>query len=216
VLKQSSALRPCQKDLSRNIDAQNPQQALPRPFGLRFPVLPCNPQPETQNADQRVEGLLSLPKGLLRNLCQSDPGTLCPVSQFFCTFRDINAERCKLPIAEINDKDVPEPWDDVKIDQRQDSVDMALCCSHTLPFNKIAHRVPDRKADGQFGVSKAFVATDFVGRGRNRLNARFGEPLSGHTQQNGYSENFNGSLRHECLNEELFDSAADAHLSLAL
>jgi putative transposase len=38
----------------------------------------------------------------------------------------------------------------------------------------------------------------------------------GNTQQNGYSENSNGSLRDECLNEEMFDSTADARLSLAL
>ena len=32
----------------------------------------------------------------------------------------------------------------------------------------------------------------------------------GKPQQNGYIESFNGSLRDECLNEEIFDSLADA------
>ena len=37
-----------------------------------------------------------------------------------------------------------------------------------------------------------------------------------HTQQNGLIESFNGSLRDECLNEEIFDSRADARQKLAL
>ncbi len=43
-------------------------------------------------------------------------------------------------------------------------------------------------------------------------------PFSGpaHTQQNGLIESFNGSLRDECLNEEIFDSLADARQTLAL
>lgn len=38
----------------------------------------------------------------------------------------------------------------------------------------------------------------------------------GKPQQNGYIESFNGSLRDECLNEEIFDSLADARRKLAL
>ncbi|MBL3610577.1 IS3 family transposase [Rhodovulum sulfidophilum] len=38
----------------------------------------------------------------------------------------------------------------------------------------------------------------------------------GKPQQNGYIESFNGSLRDECLNEEIFDSLADARRRLAL
>ena len=38
----------------------------------------------------------------------------------------------------------------------------------------------------------------------------------GKPQQNGYIESFNGSLRDECLNEEIFDSLADARCKLAL
>ena len=38
----------------------------------------------------------------------------------------------------------------------------------------------------------------------------------GKPQQNGYIESFNGSLRDECLNEETFDSLADARRKLAL
>jgi len=38
----------------------------------------------------------------------------------------------------------------------------------------------------------------------------------GKPQQNGYIESFNGSLRDECLNEEIFDSLADARRKQAL
>ena len=38
----------------------------------------------------------------------------------------------------------------------------------------------------------------------------------GKPQQNGYIESFNGSLRDECLNEEIFDNLADARRKLAL
>lgn len=38
----------------------------------------------------------------------------------------------------------------------------------------------------------------------------------GKPQQNSYIESFNGSLRDECLNEEIFDSLADARRKLAL
>ena len=37
-----------------------------------------------------------------------------------------------------------------------------------------------------------------------------------HTQQNGLIESFNGSLRDERLNEEIFDSLADVRQKLAL
>ena len=40
--------------------------------------------------------------------------------------------------------------------------------------------------------------------------------LTARPQQNGYIESFNGSLRDECLNEEIFDSLADARRKLAL
>ena len=38
----------------------------------------------------------------------------------------------------------------------------------------------------------------------------------GKPQQNGLIESFNGSLRDECLNEEFFDSLADARQKLVL
>jgi putative transposase len=38
----------------------------------------------------------------------------------------------------------------------------------------------------------------------------------GKPQKNGYFESFNGSLRDECLNEEIFDSLADARRTLSL
>jgi putative transposase len=38
----------------------------------------------------------------------------------------------------------------------------------------------------------------------------------GKPQQNAFIESFNGSLRDECLNEEIFDSLVDARRKLAL
>ena len=38
----------------------------------------------------------------------------------------------------------------------------------------------------------------------------------GKPQQNGYIESFNGNLRDECLNEEIFDNSADARRNLAM
>ena len=38
----------------------------------------------------------------------------------------------------------------------------------------------------------------------------------GKPQQNAFIESFNGSLRDECLNEEMFDSLNDARRKLAL
>lgn len=38
----------------------------------------------------------------------------------------------------------------------------------------------------------------------------------GKPQQNGYIESFNGSLRDECLNKDIFDSLTDARRKLAL
>lgn len=38
----------------------------------------------------------------------------------------------------------------------------------------------------------------------------------GRPQQSGFFESFNGSLRDECLNEEIFDSLADARRKLAI
>jgi putative transposase len=38
----------------------------------------------------------------------------------------------------------------------------------------------------------------------------------GKPQQNGFIESFNGSLRDECLNEEIFESLAGARRTLAL
>lgn len=38
----------------------------------------------------------------------------------------------------------------------------------------------------------------------------------GRPQQNGFFESFNGSLRDECSNEEIFDSVVDARRKLAI
>jgi putative transposase len=48
----------------------------------------------------------------------------------------------------------------------------------------------------------------------NKVEWHYTDP--GKPQQNGYIESFNGSLRDECLNEEIFDSLADARRTLAL
>ena len=48
----------------------------------------------------------------------------------------------------------------------------------------------------------------------NKVEWHYIDP--GKPQQNGYIESFNGSLRDECLNEEIFDSLAEARRTLAL
>lgn len=48
----------------------------------------------------------------------------------------------------------------------------------------------------------------------NGVERHYTDP--GKPQQNGCIESFNGSLRDECLNEEIFDSLADARRKLAL
>ena len=56
--------------------------------------------------------------------------------------------------------------------------------------------------------------TEFTSRailewaGKNQIEWHYIDP--GKPQQNGFIESFNGSLRDELLNEELFDSLADA------
>ena len=47
----------------------------------------------------------------------------------------------------------------------------------------------------------------------NRVEWHYIDP--GKPQQNGYIESFDGSLRDECLNAEIFDSLADARRKLA-
>jgi putative transposase len=42
------------------------------------------------------------------------------------------------------------------------------------------------------------------------------KPWIGKPQQNGWIKSFNGSLRDECLDQEIFDSLADARRKLAL
>lgn len=48
----------------------------------------------------------------------------------------------------------------------------------------------------------------------NKVEWHYIDP--GKPQQNGYIESFNGSLRDECLNEEIFDSLAEARRTLAI
>ena len=62
--------------------------------------------------------------------------------------------------------------------------------------------------------------TEFTSRailewaGKNQIEWHYIDP--GKPQQNGFIESFNGSLRDELLNEELFDSLADARRKLAI
>jgi putative transposase len=49
---------------------------------------------------------------------------------------------------------------------------------------------------------------------QNQIEWHYIDP--GKPQQNGFIESFNGSLRDEFLNEELFDSLADARRKLAI
>jgi putative transposase len=49
---------------------------------------------------------------------------------------------------------------------------------------------------------------------KNQIEWHYIDP--GKPQQNGFIESFNGSLRDEFLNEELFDSLADARRKLAI
>jgi len=62
--------------------------------------------------------------------------------------------------------------------------------------------------------------TEFTSRailewaGKNKVEWHYIDP--GKPQQNGFIEPFNGSLRDELLNEELFDSLADARRKLAV
>lgn len=62
--------------------------------------------------------------------------------------------------------------------------------------------------------------TEFTSRailewaGKNKVEWHYIDP--GKPQQNGFIESFNGSLRDELLNEELFDSLADARRKLAI
>ena len=49
-----------------------------------------------------------------------------------------------------------------------------------------------------------------------RLGIRLQRIKPGKPQQNAFIESFNGSLRDELLNEELFDSLADARRKLAM
>ena len=48
----------------------------------------------------------------------------------------------------------------------------------------------------------------------NKIDSHYIDP--GKPQQNAFIESFNGCLRDECLNEEMFDSLADAQRKLAL
>ena len=87
---------------------------------------------------------------------------------------------------------------------------------HLLRYLKAAqvaiasHSASFRRCYGTEFTSKAILkwAND------NKVEWHYIDP--GKPQQNGYIESFNGSLRDECLNEEIFDTLADARRILAL
>jgi transposase InsO family protein len=75
------------------------------------------------------------------------------------------------------------------------------------------HLISQRRACVLIGVDPKTVRRDHPPDNpeiRKEMNKIAEKP-----QQNGYIESFNGSLRDECLNEEIFDTLADARRILA-
>jgi len=79
---------------------------------------------------------------------------------------------------------------------------------------------PSRRALPSIGSFPMCYGTEFTSRAvlkwasENKVEWHYIDP--GKPQQNGFIESFNGSLRDELLNEELFDSLADARRKLAV
>ena len=79
---------------------------------------------------------------------------------------------------------------------------------------------PSRQPDHSRTCFPIYYGTEFTSRailewaGKNKVEWHYIDP--GKPQQNGFIESFNGSLRDELLNEELFDSLADARRKLAI
>ncbi|MFN4358864.1 integrase core domain-containing protein, partial [Sphingopyxis alaskensis] len=79
---------------------------------------------------------------------------------------------------------------------------------------------PSRRALPSIGSFPMCYGTEFTSRAilkwasENRVEWHYIDP--GKPQQNAFIESFNGSLRDELLNEELFDSLADARRKLAV
>ena len=94
--------------------------------------------------------------------------------------------------------------------------DLRLGYDHLLRYLRAAQAIiaskstTFRRCYGTEFTSKAILkwAND------NKVEWHYIDP--GKPQQNGYIESFNGSLRDECLNEEIFHSLADARRMLAL
>lgn len=79
-------------------------------------------------------------------------------------------------------------------------------------------RLEDEKAKREYIVSDN--GTDFTSKAilkcvnDDKIEWHYIDP--GKAKQNGYIEPFNVSLRDECLNDEMFDSHAEARRKLAL
>src|SRR4030065_452535 len=67
---------------------------------------------------------------------------------------------------------------------------------------------PDRRDTGPAFISKALDAWAYA----KGVRLQFIQP--GKPTQNAYIESFNGRLREECLNEEVFTSLADARYTI--
>jgi putative transposase len=89
--------------------------------------------------------------------------------------------------------------------------------------SKTASRWPKKTRQAQNSAQSRIVSdngTEFTSKAilkwanENGVEWHYIDP--GKPQQNGFIESFNGSLRDECLNEEIFESLADARRKLAL
>ena len=87
------------------------------------------------------------------------------------------------------------------------STESLLALSASEPLSAIG---PRTMASGTEFTSRAILKW----AGENHVDWHYIDP--GKPQQNAFIESFNGSLRDELLNEELFDSLDDARRKLAL
>lgn len=99
-------------------------------------------------------------------------------------------------------------------DLRADHDRLDEACGRYAPLPSSRRCAPSR---GRFPMC---YGTEFTSRAilqwasKNKVEWHYIDP--GKPQQNGFIESFNGSLRDELLNEELFDSLADARRKLAI
>ncbi len=86
--------------------------------------------------------------------------------------------------------------------------------------NRLASSVIDEDQETIRGVGSPRRGNEFTSKviqkwaNDNGIEWHYLDP--GKRQQNGYIKSFNGSLRDECLNADIFDTLADARRKLAL